>query len=149
VRLGNRATVPLTTSCAGATVANLDQTDGPIDDIDTDPATFTLDLSGAAIGSRILTIDCAGQPIGDLELLVYQQSWSPRVGSGEIALVGALGLGVLAGALGGGARPGVAVPRRRRDIRPPLWFPPDSTHAPHDPPPFVPLQQGQPHDVPG
>ncbi len=100
-----------------------------IEDLDAEPKTFTLDVDGIELGTRVLALDCEDPTAGDLELLVYRQNLSGPAGLGTVALVTTIGMGATAGVLATSVTIGAPPARRRRAGGRSPWFPHDRGSA--------------------
>lgn len=126
-RLGRPALIPLATECDGVTSARFEGSDIALEDLDADPATFTVDTGGLDLGTRTVRFECGAGIEATFDLFLYRQNGAARGGANSIATASALGLGSLVLWFG---LPAVLVEvdrRRRRSDSPP---PPGPTGRP-------------------
>jgi len=121
---GRRNVIGLAEECSGTDRAQIDGFELPVADVDTNPATFTLDAAGLDLGTRTITFDCGDDVEAAFDLLVYRQNGAERGGANSIAIATAVGLASLVALFGLPAVFGEPVPVRRRDERPPPLYPP-------------------------
>lgn len=136
MQAGGRETFFLDEGCHGASTGWFEHRSAAIEDLDSEPKTFTLELDGTELGTRALALDCVDPASRDLELLVYRQNLAAPAGLGSVALVATIGLGATAGVLGATAITGPAPARRRRDGANTQWFPHDSSPSESEQPPI-------------
>jgi hypothetical protein len=96
---GHDATFPLR-ACGSSPTARVDDPDRYLDDLDDDPATFTIDTAGLPPRTYQLVFECEDGGLGSAELFVYRQTGAERGGAESVVL--ATGVGLLAAITFGG-----------------------------------------------